>query len=154
MKKIDWPKLYVETANGSINYWQIWTDGPNVCTEWGQLNTDSPQTEKYKAVGKNVGRSNETNPEEQAKLEAQSKFDKQMRLKYVLSVKEALSVLNIKPMLAYPLDDKRQKKLKFPVSVQPKYNGVRCMAYNLPDGSVRLMSRGGRITPCRTCRMS
>lgn len=139
-----WPLLYVKTASGAINYWQIWTSGPLVCTRWGKLGTDKELSDSYQAEGKNIGRSNETTPDEQAELEAQSKYDKQLRLKYVTSIEEATSNVNIKPMRAYVLDEKRQKKLKWPVTVQPKYNGVRCMAYNLPDGSVRLMSRGGK----------
>jgi len=140
----EWPVLYVKTANGTINYWQTWTVGAQVCTRWGQLGTASELSDQYEAKGKNIGRSNETTAAQQAELEAQSKFDKQLRLKYVRSQEEAQSNINIKPMRAYSLDDKRLKKLKWPVTVQPKYNGVRCMAYNLPDGSVRLMSRGGK----------
>jgi DNA ligase-1 len=139
-----WSTLYVKTSGGSINYWKIWTHKAVVLTEWGQVGTDKPQFEEYTAVGKNIGRSNETSPEDQAESEAQSKYDKQIRLKYVTSIDAAESNLNIKPMLAYPLDAKREKKLKFPVSVQPKYNGVRCMAYRLVGGDIRLMSRGGK----------
>jgi ATP-dependent DNA ligase len=47
-------------------------------------------------------------------------------------------------MRCYSLDDKRRAKLSFPVTAQPKYNGCRCMAYNLPNGDVRLMTRGGK----------
>ncbi len=139
-----WPTLYVKTAAGNINYWKIWTDGCCVFMEWGKVGTDKPLHDTYDAVGKNLGRKNETTPAEQAKLEAQSKYDKQLRLKYVLSVEDAKTSINIKPMRAYTLDAKREKKLTWPVIVQPKYNGVRCMAYNLPDGTVRLMSRGGK----------
>ena len=140
----EWPALFVKTATGSINFWQIWTTGAAVHTRWGQMGTDSPQTDGYMAEAKNVGRKNETQPHEQAQKEAQAKFDKQLRLKYKHTAEEAETNLNIKPMRAYTLDDKRQVKLKGPVHVQPKLNGVRCMAYNLPDGTVRLMSRGGK----------
>lgn len=139
-----WPTLYVKTASGNINYWQIWTEGSTVYTRWGKVGTDKPLTDSYEAVAKNVGRANETTPEKQAHLEAQSKFDKQIRLKYVRSQEEADAHINIKPMRAYTLDEKRAKKLQFPVCIQPKFNGVRCMAYPLPSGKIRLMSRGGK----------
>jgi DNA ligase-1 len=139
-----WPMLYVKTAAGNINYWRIWTVGSAVFAEWGKVGTNKPLTDSYKAEAKNVGRSNETTPAAQAILEAQAKFDKQLRLKYVDSISAAEGNLNIKPMRAYSLDAKREKKLKFPITMQPKFNGVRCMAYNLPDGTVRLMSRGGK----------
>jgi len=109
---------------------------------WGQIDGQE-QTNRTPAEGKNVGRSNETTAEEQAIKEAESKFKKQLRLKYVHSIEEAKTGLNIKPMRAYELDEKRISKLQYPVTVQPKYDGCRCMAYQRPDGTVRLMSRGG-----------
>jgi DNA ligase 1 len=139
-----WPTLYVKTASGQINYWKIHTEGPVVATEWGKVGTSSPSTDSYTAEGKSLGRANETSPEAQAELEAQSKYDKQVRVKYLPSIEEAQSGLNIKPMRCYALDDKRRKKLTFPLYEQPKFNGCRCMAYVLPDSSVRLMSRGGK----------
>jgi DNA ligase-1 len=139
-----WPTLYVKTAGGNINYWKIWTLDGGVYTEWGKVGTDKPLTDVYDAVGKNVGRSNETTPVEQAEIEAEAKFVKQLRLKYVRSIEEAKSNINIQPMRAYALDAKREKKLKFPLCIQPKLNGVRCMAYPLPGGAIRLMSRGGK----------
>lgn len=137
-----WPMLYVKTAGGSINYWQIWTEGPDICMRWGQLG-GKEQNNRTRAEGKNVGRSNETTADEQAIKEAESKYKKQLRLKYVPSVQEAEGGVNIKPMRAYELDAKRQKKLVFPATAQPKYDGCRCMAYPNPDGTIRLMSRGG-----------
>lgn len=143
-----WPTLYVKTAAGNINYWSIWTEDGRVFTEWGKVGTDKPLADSYLAEPKNVGRSNETSPSEQAELEAAAKFAKQRRLKYVTTISEAEDNLNIKPMRAYSLDAKREKKLKFPVTLQPKFNGVRCMAYNVTGAShqqvVRLMSRGGK----------
>jgi ATP-dependent DNA ligase len=138
------PTLYSKTASGNINFWEIWTEGFEVKMKWGQVGTTSPQTDSYLAAGKNAGRANATTPEEQAIKEAQAKFDKQLRLKYCRTIEEAENGLNIKPMRAYTLDDKRAAKIEWPATAQPKFNGVRCLAYNLPDGSVRLMSRGGK----------
>jgi len=139
-----WPTLYSKTATGNINFWLIWTDGATVGMQWGKLGTDKPLEDSYTAIGKNIGRSNETSAEIQAELEADAKFIKQKRLKYVESVEAAQSGFNLKPMRAYAIDEKRKKKISYPVTVQPKYNGCRCMAYKLPDGSIRLMTRGGK----------
>lgn len=117
--------LYVKTSAGNINFWSIWTEGPVVHTKWGKLDTNKPLTDSYEAEGKNIGKANETTPEEQAVLEAQSKYDKQLRLKYVHSITEAKQNLNIKPMRCYVFDEKRAKKIEWPVTVQPKFNGVR-----------------------------
>ncbi len=142
----EWPMLYVKTATGSINFWHIHTDGSSVIVKWGQLGTTSPQTDGYVAKAKNVSRKNETSPTAQAQKEAQAKFDKQIRLKYVYTIHEAEQNINIKPMRCYKLDEKRAKKIVWPVTVQPKFNGVRCMAYNSPShpNGIRLMSRGGK----------
>ena len=136
-------KLYTKTSKGKINFWEIWTKGSTVHTCWGDI-AGKPITDSYEAKGKNIGKANETSPAEQAVLEAQSKIDAKLRVKYFDSIKKAKTKLNIKPMLAYSLDAKRAEKLEWPVTVQPKLNGVRCLAYELPDGSVRLMSRGGK----------
>jgi ATP-dependent DNA ligase len=141
-KLVQWPPLYVRTATGAIGFWCIWTDGPSIWVRWGQID-GAEQTSSVVAEPKNVGRSNATTAEEQAILEAESKFKKQLRLKYVRSREEAGSGVNIKPMRAYELDQKRAQKLSFPVTMQPKFDGCRCMAYMRADGTIRLMSRGG-----------
>jgi len=138
-----WPTLYVKTSSGSLNFWRVWTEGAEVKMQWGQID-GIPLDDGYTAEAKNLGRANETTPAQQAELEAQSSFDKKLRVKYRKSLKAAKTEINIKPMRAYTLDAKRMGKLKFPVYVQPKFNGVRCMAYPLPCGNVRLMSRGGK----------
>jgi len=135
--------LYTKTASGGINYWEIRTEGAYIHSRWGTMGGEE-LTDCVTAEGKNVGRSNETTATHQAQLEAQSKHDKKLRMKYFESIEDAQGKLNLKPMLAGKLDEKRAKKISFPVHVQPKLNGVRCIAYALPDGSVRLMSRGGK----------
>jgi len=50
------------------------------------------------------------------------------------------------PMLAASFD-KRKDKVVYPVDVQPKLDGVRCLAYWDGD-SVKLMSRGGKQWEC------
>ena len=142
MGKREWPKLYCKTSGGKLNFWKIWTLKNKIYTNWGQIDGDSV-TNAVEVEGKNIGRANETSPAEQAVKEAQSKWEKKKKRKYFETLKDAETKLNIKPMLAKKLDDKRMAKLTFPVMAQPKLDGVRCMAYNLPNGQVRLMSRGG-----------
>jgi len=137
------PPLYSKTSKGVLNLWTIETKGFVIVTVWGPYD-GKLQTNRVVVDGKNVGRSNETTPEEQAVLEAKSKWEAKKLKKYYESPEEAMNTMNIKPMLAYKLDDKRAKKLTWPVDVQPKFDGVRCMAYNRPDGAIRLMSRGGK----------
>lgn len=136
------PILYQKTATGAIGYWEVWTVGNAVCTRWGQVGTDNPQEQMYRAQAKNVGRANETTAEKQAELEAKSMWKKKKRLKYFESQEEAMGNLNLKPMLAQEYN-KRKAKITFPVSVQPKLDGFRCMAFK-QNGQLRLMSRGGK----------
>jgi ATP-dependent DNA ligase len=142
MKKHSLPALYSKTSKGTLNIWTISTEGPHIHTEWGPVGGQL-QNNSVQVSGKNIGKTNETLAREQAALEAQSKWEKQKRLKYFENPAEAMGTLNVKPMRAYSLDN-RVDKLSWPVTVQPKYDGVRCMAYLNADGSVRLMSRGGK----------
>ncbi len=75
--------LYKRTKTGAIQYYAIsvtlqdnWR-GAQIIKESGQLNTDNPiiHVEKINA-GKNIGKVNETTPEQQAELQAESDWKK------------------------------------------------------------------------------
>jgi len=138
-------RLFYKTSKGSINIWDIWTEGGNICTRWGQK--DGKQLEASKAAKpKNVGKKNATTAEEQAELEAQAMWVKKLESKYYKSEEEALNELVFLPMLADSFE-KRKKfvtKDNYPVTVQPKLDGLRCLAFWLMD-EVKLMSRGGKV---------
>jgi ATP-dependent DNA ligase len=88
----------------------------------------------YVTSGKNVGRKTETNAVCQA-----------MRDAYGLHLKKSKSTTDfIPPMLAQIYKDQRTHK--FPVYVQPKYNGLRCVA-SCVNGDVILQSRTGGLYP-------
>lgn len=92
--------------------------------------------------GKNIGRANETTPEEQAKLELQSKYNKQVDKGYLTEDKfnpsagQAMKV--VRPMLAHRYD-KHPHKISFPCFIQPKLDGIRCLGF--PN---KLESRRGK----------
>jgi DNA ligase-1 len=75
-------------------------------------------------AGKNLGRANQTTPEEQARKEVEALFLKQKDKGYRLSGEESPALLL--PMLAHPYD-KYAKYVQFPAYVQPKLDGVRCL---------------------------
>lgn len=50
---------------------------------------------------------------------------------------------NMKPMLAYPIEKVKESSIEFPVFVQPKLDGVRCLAI-ISTSEVKLLSRGGK----------
>lgn len=133
------PILYAKTADGAINVWKVWVEGCYVCMEWGQKD-GAMQTGRYACAPKNLGRSNATTAEEQARLEAISRWKKQCKKKYFPDEGSAATGFNLKPMLAKGFRD--CKKLTWPASLQPKFDGLRCLAYR-KDGRVFLQSRGG-----------
>lgn len=135
------PTLYSRTATGAVNIWQCWVEDDEVCVSWGQQGGQMQQS-RHKCKGKNQGRSNATTPHEQAVKEARAKWEKQKKVKYNEDPEAAGETERIKPMLAHSFFD-HGHKLTYPVTVQPKLEGVRCLAYRKPDGSVMLQSRKG-----------
>lgn len=133
------PTLYSKTATDAINVWSCWIEGYYVHVKWGQLG-GALQEANYVCAPKNVGRANATTAEQQARLEAISKWKKQVKKKYFMSEEAAQGTLNLKPMLAK--DFKKVKKVKFPADVQPKLDGVRCITY-WKERQLIMQSRGG-----------
>lgn len=151
------PTLYKKTSTGAIQFWDISTEmgcAPAgnemqgiIVTTYGQLGTDSPQrTEDVISNGKNSGKKNATTAVEQANAEAKAKWEKQKKKGYVESIKDAeLGELDelieggIVPMLAHKFADQGHK-IKYPAFVQPKLDGIRCIAI-LKNGKCTLWSR-------------
>ena len=138
------PTLYHQGKTGAIVQWDIWTEGADIVREYGQIG-GKMQIARTTAIGKNIGKKNETTPEEQAILEATAKHKKRLDGKYSLSVEDSKKEVFL-PMLASDFE-KRKDKVSYPVDVQPKLDGVRCLAYWDGD-SVKLMSRGGKQWEC------
>lgn len=135
------PVLYSKTATGATNYWQCWVEDAHVCVGWGQLG-GAEQRARFECKPKNEGRSNATTAHDQAVKEAIAKWHKQVKKKYSEKLETAGETKRIKPMLAAPFDDHKHK-LVYPVTVQPKFDGVRCLAFRKADGTIMLQSRGG-----------
>ena len=136
--------LYHQGKTGAIVQWDIWTEGADICTEYGQMG-GKMQTSRKTATPKNVGRANATTAEEQAVLEAKAMHKKRLDGKYSLTIEDAKKEVFL-PMLAGDFE-KRKDKVTYPVDVQPKLDGVRCLAYWDGD-SIKLMSRGGKQWEC------
>lgn len=122
------------------------------------------QTTKVKEVtkGKNIGRANETTPYEQAVSEAKSKYNDKLDegyksndmciIKYQYDFQMCVDTMLIKantnadwnelPMLAEPI--KKVKNIAFPIFMQPKLNGVRCICKLDDNEEIIFLSRGGK----------
>lgn len=123
-------KIKYKGSNGKEYSWKVWAEGPEVFTEYGTVD-GLKQISSFICEPKNVGKSNETTAEEQAELEAEALYIHRKERK------EAI----IKPMLAKNFEDYIEK-LEFPLYIERKYDGVRCIAIN-KDGEWKLISRSG-----------
>lgn len=142
------PTLYKKTNTEAIQQWTISTNGTIIITEYGQLNGNIQRTEDVIKVGKNIGKTTETTAEQQAQLEAESKYTQQLKKGYCKTLESAQAgevddvvAGGILPMLApskiYPIF---KDKLTWPVLTQPKLDGSRLIAI-LKDGKCTLWSR-------------
>jgi DNA ligase-1 len=131
--------LFKANSAGSIQQWRIWVEGSTIITEFGQVGGKLQRSEDTIKVGKNVGKKNETSPEQQAQSEAESKWEIQKTKKgYVEDVTRAAANEDDRKgeecMLAHEygilLDGVfipgQNHKIRFPAAVQPKLDGHRC----------------------------
>lgn len=148
------PTLYQKTQTGAIQTWSI-----EVCpgvgdldpqgfgtiiTSYGQLGGAIQETQDVVQDGKNRGKKNATTPFQQAQLEAEAKWHKKIaREGYVESLERAQrGERDAEGGLAVMLAPSKmqEKHLRFPLDMQPKLDGVRCVAV-VQDGEVSLWSR-------------
>lgn len=128
---------------GKFKQWSIWTEGAELVIEHGAVN-GKMQVKKVLAKAKNVGRANATTAEEQAKLEMQSRINKQWDKCYRDSCEDAANVGRLLPMLASDYT-KVGHRITYPCYVSKKLDGVRCIAtVDQKKKTVRMISRGGK----------
>ena len=138
----DLPKLCGLDSKGRVKEWSVYVDGDTVYVEHG-LKDGKKQIKTTVCKPKNVGKSNETTPEQQAQLEAQSKWNKQKDKNYHEDLDNAKPLEN--PMLAQDYR-KQGHRMGFPCIAQPKLDGVRCLIKRDGDRLV-FKSRGNKEYP-------
>jgi len=121
-------ELYKKDSKGKIRVYQTWTKGAELIQETGVVGGALVRQSKV-CKGKNIGKTNETSPSEQALSEMQSRFDKKAREGYFKTVKEANKSDNKMPMLAKDYH-KEKSKIDYPCYAQPKLDGMRNVATN------------------------
>lgn len=144
MKKF--PTLYKKTSTGADQEWNISVEDNVIITKWGQVKGKIQETRDVIKEGKNVGKANETSPEQQAQIEAESQWDKKLKKGYVQSIADAREgktddVIEggIFPMLAKKYSEQADK-IEWPAFAQPKLDGHRCIAI-IKNGVCTLWSR-------------
>lgn len=131
--------LFSKSSSGKLTQWTVYTDGATVTVAHGQVGGKITQ-KSYEAEGKNIGRSNETTPAEQAVLEAQAKYTKQLKRGYYTTTEEALAHEPFTPMKCQDHKDFADR-LIFPGYAQYKLNGLRSMIND--DGEC--LSKAGEV---------
>lgn len=132
--------LYKKTKTGATQVWSCEAIGSIVKTKFGQLD-GIIQESSYQTTGKNIGRSNETTPEEQAILECKALYAKQIKKGYKEDLED--DSVDFLPMLVSKYSE---GSMSFPAILSPKYDGVRCTVH-MESGKVVFKSRGGETYP-------
>jgi DNA ligase-1 len=137
--------LYENNKIWSIFY-SVNKDGSyTIRTEHGQINGKMITHESIVKEGKNKGKKNETSIEEQTILEVKRDWDKKRKQGY-RTIQDMNTITNtndntntnpentiiIKPMLAMEF----KNSVKYPIWIQPKLDGVRCLIYLKGDNIV------------------
>ena len=130
--------LYKQTTTGKTQTWEIQVEADKFRTISGQLNGKLITNEWTVCNGKNIGQSNETSPSDQALKEAEAKITKKLESGYSDSLQTVGKAKYFEPMLAQKWQDRREK-LEFPLFIQPKLDGCRCIVNK--DG---MWSRNGK----------
>lgn len=126
------PTLYKRTSTGKVQVWTVKVDGDQYWTESGQQGGKLVVSKPRTAKAKNVGRSNETTPEQQALKEAQAKWDKKVDGAYFQDIDD-IDDKPFQPTLAHPIEKHANKMEHKDVMLSPKLDGVRC--YITKDGA-------------------
>jgi ATP-dependent DNA ligase len=135
--------LQATAKSGKTKYWQKqiveMSDGYFTRSVYWQDDSVVQYSEPKRIEKKNVGRANETSELEQARLEVESEFKRQLDKGYSMSGDRSLQLNFPLPMLAQDYM-KHQDKLPEQVLVEPKLDGCRMMA----DG-VNFWTRKGKL---------
>ncbi len=149
------PKLYKKTSTGATQEWEVLVDAEKekgksiavITSKYGQVKGKIQTAREIVRVGKNIGKSNETTPLEQARQQAESTWKKKQDKGYVIDIKDIDSGgknADIRPMLAHKYEDKAHTIEEGQmVYLQPKLDGIRCIA-KMVNGVVSLHTRNGK----------
>lgn len=136
-------RLFKRTKTDAIQVCNISTLGNTFIVEFGQL--DGKLQNRYTPCeGKNIGKSNETSPEEQAILEAKAKWTKKVKAGYSTSVAAPVTV-QLPQLVKKYLD--HVDAVVFPAYSGVKLNGINGTYWLMPDDTLKLTSRGGDEYP-------
>ena len=135
--------LYKQNKNKSVQQWsiQLLKDGKFQVT-FGQVN-GVMQTQITQCESKNIGRANETTPEEQAKLEVNALIAKKRKSGYV---DDSSGLSQIRLPMKVKAYQQQLHNVEFPCFSSSKLDGVNAI-YKRINGKLTIYSRGGEEYP-------
>ena len=136
------PRLYKKTKTGAVQLWDVYSMDCIVVVVFGLI-VGKMQSKSTFCEGKNVGRANETTPQQQADKEAQAKWEKQIKAGYVV---DPSGESTIKLPMKVKKYQGQEKNIIFPCYASPKLNGVNGH-WILTSSGLKLFSRGGKEYP-------
>ena len=132
--------IYKKDSKGKIRVLNIWVDGATLHQTSG-LEDGKYVLESKRISGKNIGKSNEVSPEQQAIKQMKSKITEKLKKEYFETREEAINSEVILPMLAHNYKDHSDKiNWDEGVYIQPKLDSMRCLAI-VKDNQVKFRSR-------------
>lgn len=136
--------VYKKNKLGKTQQWAVQVNEiepgtARIIITYGQSFGKMQTTTRDITQGKNKNKKSETTPLQQAILEAQSLLREKMEQHGYRTNQDATDI-PVLPMLAENFK-LRGSNITFPCFVQPKLDGVRCMARRLSDGTISLVSR-------------
>jgi DNA ligase-1 len=118
--------IYKKTKGGKTQEWTVEVENNKYRTCSGQLDGKKQTSEWTVCEGKNLGRTNETSPNDQALKEAEALRKKKLEGGYFEDVADIGQKKFFEPMLAEKWED-RKDEIVYPIYSQPKLDGIRCI---------------------------
>ena len=134
--------LFKPAKTGATQQWSIEVQGDSFICTYGQLG-GKMQTQVTKCESKNIGRANETTPEQQAQLEADALIAKKIKSGYSYDSTAPTTVQLAMKVKSY---QDQLHNVKFPCYSSAKLNGVNAI-YKRSEGILTIYSRGGETYP-------
>lgn len=134
--------LYKTTKQGKVQQWSIEVSGPTFTCIYGQVG-GKLQSQQTICKSVNIGKSNETTPEQQAQLESAALITKKIKSGY--SYDKSAPVTVQLPMKVKAYQDQLHN-IKFPCFSACKLDGVNAI-YRRVNNQLTIYSRGGEVYP-------
>ena len=145
MNKKEFGPIYAKASNNKIKVWSAKVVEDTMYVTHG-YEDGKKITDKKEIKGKNIGKSNETTPFEQACSDAQSKINKKIDEGYMVNVDNVVETSIDLPMLALNFKD-RSHDIVYPAYVSPKLDGFRLVTRQ-NENNIEYVSRKGKIYTC------